>query len=99
MDIEILKEKFQEGEHRFTKHAIKRMILREISEKEIREAVLNGEIIEEYPSDKYSPSCLIYGKTSRGRHLHIQCSLPPRVKVVTVYEPEEKEWTNYRIRR
>lgn len=24
-------------------------------------AILSGEVIEEYPKDKYGPSCLIYG--------------------------------------
>jgi hypothetical protein len=34
-----------------------------------------GEIIEEYPDDKYSPSCLIYGKTEGGRELHVHAAL------------------------
>ncbi len=66
---------------------------------EIEEAVLSGEIIEEYPDDKYSPSCLIYGHTKTGRHLHVQISLPPSVVIITVYEPDETEWIDYRIRR
>ncbi|MBN2031911.1 MAG: DUF4258 domain-containing protein [Deltaproteobacteria bacterium] len=40
---------------------MKRMIRRSIDRVEVEEAVLRGEIIEEYPDDKYSPSFLIYG--------------------------------------
>jgi Domain of unknown function (DUF4258) len=34
---------------------------------EIREAIEIGEIIEDYPEDKYAPSCLILGFTKSGR--------------------------------
>jgi len=68
---------------------------------EIRESVGNGEIIEDYPNDKYGPSCLIFGMTSSLRPLHIQCSYPNRslVKIITVYEPNHAEWIDYRERR
>jgi hypothetical protein len=55
---------------------------------EIAEAIINGEIIEEYPKDKYSPSCLIYGKTKAKKDLHVQVSLPPKVIVVATYPPD-----------
>jgi len=58
-----------------------------------------GEIIEKYPDDKYSPSCLIYGKTRGERDLHVQVSLPPLVVIITAYEPDESEWIDYRFRR
>lgn len=65
----------------------------------VEEAILSGEIIEEYPDDKYSPSGLIYGKTENGRDLHVQISLPPTVVVITTYEPDSAEWINGKIRR
>lgn len=58
-----------------------------------------GETIEEYPDDKYSPSCLIYGKTDTGRDLHVQLSLPSSVVIITVYDPDPEEWINCKIRR
>jgi len=62
---------------------------------------VSAEIIEDYPNDKYGPSCLVLGVTSRGRPLHIQCSYPsrPLVKIITVYEPELEQWTDYRVRK
>ena len=99
MEIQEIKGKIGIGEYRFSDHAVKRMIKRSIDRTEIEEAVLSGEIIEEYPDDKYSPSCLIYGRTKSGRHLHVQLSLPPAVVVITAYDPDETEWIDYKVRR
>ncbi len=99
MEIEGIRVKIRGREYRFSDHAVKRMIKRTIDRTEIEEAVLSGEIIEEYPDDKYSPSCLIYGRSKAGRHLHVQLSLPPAVVVITAYDPDETEWIDYRVRR
>ena len=99
MKIEGIRDKISIGEYRFSDHAVKRMIKRSIDRMEIVETVLSGEIIEEYPDDKYSPSCLIYGKTKAGRNLHVQISLPPSVVIITAYEPDETEWIDYKVRR
>jgi len=99
MGIEGLRVKIEEGDYRVSDHAVKRMIKRSIDRIEVEETVLSGEVIEEYPDDKYSPSCLIYGRTKKGRNLHVQISPPPSVVVITVYDPDEAEWIDYRIRR
>lgn len=75
------------------------MIRRSIDRPEVEYVIIRGEVIEEYPNDKYSPSCLIYGRTKKGRNLHVQVSLPPIVIIITVYEPESSEWINYKTRR
>ena len=41
--------------------------LRHIAVHELREAVAAGEVIEDYPNDKYGPSCLVLGFTDAGR--------------------------------
>lgn len=99
MTIKVIQDKIKGGKYRFSDHAVKRMIKRSIDRSEVEQAILSGEIIEEYPEDKYSPGCLIYGKTEEGRNLHVQISLPPRIVVVTVYEPDPREWINHKIRR
>ena len=99
MSIVGIQSKIQAEEYRVSDHAVKRMIQKSIERHEVVETILNGEIIEEYPEDKYSPSCLIYGKTSAGRDLHVQVSLPPKVVVVTTYPPDPDEWIDCRIRR
>ena len=55
--------------------------------------------IENYPEDKYGPSCLISGKTNAGRPLHIHVSMPLNVKIITVYEPDPEKWIDNRTRR
>jgi len=99
MKIEEIRVKITTGEYRFSDHAVKRMIERSIDRNEIENAILFGEIIEEYPEDKYSPSCLVYGQSKVRRHLHVQLSFPPDVVVITAYEPDADEWIDYRVRR
>lgn len=99
--IEDIRAKFARDEFEFSKHATDQSILRNISVQEIREAVNVGEIIEDYPEDKYGPSCLIFGFTHAKRPIHVQCSYPSRpiIKIVTVYEPAAAEWINFKVRR
>lgn len=99
--IDDLRSKINQNAFKFSKHAVDQTILRNISVQEIRDAINNGEIIEDYPDDKYGPSCLIFGVTQIGRPIHIQCSYPSRpiVKVVTVYEPNPDRWIDYKVRR
>lgn len=99
MVIQGIQGKIRNNEHVFSEHAVKRMIKRNINRLEVQETILTGEIIEEYPEDKYSPSCLIYGKTAKGRDLHVQVSLPPLVVIITTYDPEPEEWIDCKIRR
>lgn len=67
----------------------------------MKEAIANGEVIEDYPEDKYGPTCLILGFTQAGRALHVQCSYPSRVlvKIVTLYEPDPEAWIDFKVRR
>lgn len=101
MVIEQIREKVAQNQFEFSKHAVDQSILRRISVQELREAVANGEIIDDYPDDKYGPSCLILGYTRAGRPLHIQCSYPsrPLTKIITLYEPDPNQWVGFRIRR
>ena len=96
-----LQAKIARGEFEFSQHAVDQSIIRSISVREVREAFANGQVIEDYPGDKYGPSCLILGFTRVGRPLHIQCSYPsrPLAKVITLYEPDPEQWIDSRIRR
>jgi hypothetical protein len=61
----------------------------------------SGEVIEDYPQDKYGPSCLVFGMTKSDRPIHIQCSYPSReiVKIITLYQPDPEQWLDYKERR
>ncbi len=53
---------------------------------------MNGEIIEEYQEGTPCPSALILGSV-RGQACHLVAALcRNRVKIVTVYWPDEEEW-------
>ncbi|MBZ0301585.1 MAG: DUF4258 domain-containing protein [Anaerolineae bacterium] len=91
-DLEPLRQHFAEHLYLLTLHASDRAVQRGIRSREIEAAIARGEVIEDYPDDKYGPSCLILGTTEDGRVLHIQVSYPPPVKVITVYEPTPEEW-------
>lgn len=99
LTLDEIREKVARGEYRFSDHAVKRMIKRSVERPEVEEVLFKGEVIEEYPQDKFSPSCLIFGTTGEGRPLHVQVSLPPVIVVVTVYEPDPEEWIGGRTRR
>ena len=92
--------KIRNGQFEFSQHATDQSIIRQIRVQEIREAIEQCEIIEDYPNDKYGPSCLILGFTRSRRPLHIQCSYPsrPLVKIITLYEPDPLRWINFRLR-
>ena len=89
------------GEFEFSRHAFKRAVERNISNNDIAQLSENAELIENYPDDKFSPSCLILGFTLENRPLHIQVSFAdtPMVRIITLYEPDPNEWIEFRKRR
>jgi Domain of unknown function (DUF4258) len=99
--LEMLCQQLSQGEFELSRHAFRRAVERNISETEIRQAGANAEIIEDYPDDKYSPSCLLLGFTEEERPLHIQVSYMDSdlVKIITLYEPDEDEWIDFAQRR
>jgi hypothetical protein len=96
-----IQHQLQTGAFEFTRHAFKRAVERNISDLEIIEAGVNVTMIKDYPDDKYSPSCLLLGLTMAGRALHIQVSWMESdlLKIITIYEPNENEWIDYKTRR
>lgn len=99
--IDEIQEKIADDQFEFSKHAVDQSIIRGISVQEVREVFAVAELIENYPEDKYGPSCLVLGRTKTGRPLHIQCSYPmrPMLKIITLYEPDSARWSDFRTRR
>ncbi len=99
--IENIRTKVEQGLFELPQHAVDQSILRHISVAEVREAIASGEVIEDYPDDKYGPSCLILGFSRAGRPLHIGTCYPsrPLVKIITLYEPDPRRWIEFRRRR
>ena len=100
--IHEIREKIKQRHYEFSKHAVDQSILRDISVAELEDAMTGkSDVIEEYPNDKYGPSCLILGYTKAGKPLHIQCSHPSRpiIKIITLYQPNPDLWIDFRVRR
>jgi hypothetical protein len=99
--LEKVRSQLSIGEFEFSRHALKRVVERNISDQIIRQVGMQADIIEDYPDDKYSPSCLLLGFTKTGRPLHIQVSLAETklVKIITIYEPDPSAWMNDSQRR
>ena len=99
--IEATRQRLSAGQFEFSHHAFKWAVERNISELEIRQAGEHANIIEDYPDDKYAPSCLVLGFTNARRPLHIQVSYVESdlLKIITIYEPDPQEWYDYTRRR
>ncbi len=100
--LDEIQAKILRREYEFSKHAVDQSIIGDISVTEVEEAIASStEVIEDYPEDKYGPSCLILGFTNTGRPLHVQCSYPsrPLIKIITVYDPDPNLWVDFRIRK
>jgi Domain of unknown function (DUF4258) len=99
--IDEVREKISADRFELSRHAVDQSIIRRIGMQELREAVAAGEVIEDYPDDKYGPSCLVLGETEAGRPLHVQCSYPSRtpVRIITLYEPTPNRWIDFKRRR
>lgn len=97
-----IRRKVAQRYYEYSKHAVDQSIVRDIGVSELEEALLgDSEVIEDYPADKYGPSCLILGFTKAGRPVHVQMTYPTRpiVRVITVYEPDPALWIESRIRK
>lgn len=100
--LDEIRGKILRRQYEFSKHAVDQSIIRDISVREVEEIITaSAEVIEDYPEDKYGPSCLILGFTKTGRALHVHCSYPsrPLLKIITVYEPDPDLWVDCRIRK
>lgn len=89
----------------YTKHArdeMEKEEFGEIKDKEVFEAVLSGKTIEAYPEDEPYPSCLIYGRTSGDRPLHVVCAYSKDsdiVIIITAYQPDPDRWIEFERRK
>jgi hypothetical protein len=99
MDLERIKQSIIDDNYEISLHAIERALERGIWKEDIEYAIIHGEIIEKYDDDKPYPSCLIYGKDTKGKPLHVVCAFSPIIKLVTVYYPEENKWVDYKRRK
>jgi DNA-binding transcriptional MerR regulator len=84
-----------------TQHFIKRLRERGIKLKNIKTAIMNGEIIEQYLDDYPNPSVLILGYIDGNKPLHVVVGMDDEILwLITVYSPSLDVWeTDYKTRK
>ena len=98
MTIEAVRELCHDETIVITKHSLKRLIERGIELARVKQAIMHGEIIEDYPEDYPYPSCLILGMAER---LHVCAGVGDGcLWLITAYEPDPAKWeTDLRTRK
>ena len=78
-----------------TEHAMGRFKQRGIFMRDVRAAVMSGQIIEQYPDDYPFPSCLICGCTKANKILHVVMSDEgSSSRIITAYYPDSNLWSS-----
>lgn len=76
-------------------HALHRMKERGIKREDVKNCIVTGEIIEDYPEDYPVASCLIFGINIGGQPLHVVCSIYEGLAcIITAYHPNNIKWEN-----
>lgn len=89
-----MKEALKRGTIFWQKHSLQRMLERGISRQEVKDALQNGIVIEEYFDDYPFPSVLVAYLISQNP-LHVVVSYDKSTKmcyIITAYIPDEKHF-------
>jgi hypothetical protein len=85
-----------------TQHAHKEAKEDELVLEQIFAATQNGEVIEDYPTDKPYPSCLIFGYNEEGEPVHTVWAYAADSQIavlITVYRPDPNRWIGWKVRK
>jgi hypothetical protein len=88
------------GLYELTRHAQEDMAAEAITVEELLQALASGHILEDYPTHHLGACCLVCRFAISGRPLHLVCTTSlPRLRVITVYEPQLPWWVTPTQRR
>ena len=94
MDIEELKARIRFSQYVYTHHAEIERRAEDLTFAQIEEALLQGEILEQYPDTGRGESCLILGFTGEVP-LHMVCGWRgEKVALITVYVPRPPKFVD-----
>lgn len=97
--LDLFKRAVRERQIKISLHAAEEALAEHITRPEIEDAMLNAQLLEDYPDWWLGPSCLVYGQTSAGRDLHVVVSYSGfPVTIITVYEPQPPKWLTPTLR-
>lgn len=93
VSIEVIKKMVEDKKIMWTNHVVIRLLQRNIAQADVENAILNGEIIEEYENDYPYPSCLVYGINLKNEVLHVVCGInQTELWIITAYYPDSIKW-------
>lgn len=100
MTIDEIKEKVEKNQYEYTLHAEIERRADDLTFYQIEEAILAGDILEQYPDDGRGESCLLVG-FSENIPIHVVCGgRGDKVVIITVYVPKPPKfvdpWTRSR---
>ena len=91
--LDLFRRAVREQQLKISLHAAEEALAENITRPEIEAAILDAQLLEDYPDWWPGPSCLIHGQTDAGRNLHIVTSYPGfPVTIITVHEPHPPKW-------
>lgn len=91
--IDELKALCEAGQFKWTTHIMMRLQERNINPSDVRNCILTGEVIEDYPDDYPYPSCLVLGASVAGKMLHVVMGHGEGfLWLITAYYPSEDKW-------
>ena len=101
IDIIDLRKYYESDNVLISDHAAIRFRQRGLKVKDIRCAVNNGEIIEQYPEDFPFPSCLVLGKTTDEKFIHVVMSDEGKMsRIITAHYPDPEKWdSQFKVRK
>jgi hypothetical protein len=87
--LEAIRRSVVDGRVLWQRHALERMLQRGISRSQVKQAILNGFIVESHPEDRPVPSLLLARRQPEALHVVLaydaNCG---QCHVITVYRPD-----------
>jgi len=104
MTIDEIRRLVRTGLYEVSIHAQQERLEDDLDINEIEKALLEGELIEDYPNDPRGPSCLV-GGLAGAKSIHVVLGWATRkqqaertLRVITVYIPGPPKWKDLRTR-
>jgi hypothetical protein len=100
-DINKIRQSVRQRNIIWRRHALERMLERDLSRNIVLDVASHGEVIEDYSTDRPMPTALLLGWDKK-RPIHVVLSIEPdgEVAIITAYEPSLDVFeSDYRTRR
>jgi hypothetical protein len=99
LNIDWIRQQVKDNIFYFSRHGDQERQHENLTVTEIRESLLNGMIVEQYPDTGRGKSCLVAGFTSSGIPAHSVCGRRgEQVVIITTYIPQPPKFKNPYVR-